>query len=111
MLLPFFSAVAPQIASFSFGEESINAGDLASVQCTVTKGDFPLEITWMFDNHPIESQRLDIVISNSGTRLKHLTIENVSAKHAGEYTCIASNAAGSVSRSALLNVNGTFHAF
>lgn len=100
------SSVAPQIGPFSFGDESINAGDMASVQCAVTKGDFPLEISWAFKGQPIRPEQLDISISSSGKRLKQLTIESVAARHAGEYTCIASNKAGSSSHSATLDVNG-----
>lgn len=92
---------------FSFGEEPANAGDMAAVQCAVIKGDLPIEIVWMFADQPIYKPQRDIIISDSGSRLKQLTIEAVAARHAGEYTCIASNAAGSVSRSAVLNVNGT----
>ena len=80
---------------------------MASVQCAVIKGDLPLEITWMFEGRPIEPDRADITISGSGKRLKHLTIEAVAARHAGEYTCVASNVAGSVARSSALKVNGT----
>ena len=85
----------------------MNAGDMASVQCAVTKGDLPLEVAWTFDGRPIGSEQRDIIIIDSGNRHKQLTIEAVSARHAGEYTCVASNPAGSVSRSAILDVNGT----
>lgn len=82
---------------------------MASVQCAVTKGDYPLEIVWMFANKPIELEDQGVIISESGRRAKQLTIEAVMAKHAGEYTCVASNAAGSTSRSVLLAVNGIIY--
>ncbi|XP_072765904.1 Down syndrome cell adhesion molecule 1 isoform X46 [Anoplolepis gracilipes] len=97
--------VSPQIAPISFGEEPVNAGDLVSVQCVVTKGDSPLEITWTFDGRPIQSYHSDVIVSDSGKRVKQLTIESVAARHAGEYTCVASNAAGSISHSVTLDVN------
>lgn len=100
-------AVAPQIALFSLGEEPVNDGDTVSVQCTVSKGDFPLDIDWLFNGHSLESYKEDVAVSNSGKRSKQLTIEAVAANHAGEYTCVASNIVGTVSRSAILNVNGT----
>ncbi|XP_043478452.1 Down syndrome cell adhesion molecule-like protein Dscam2 isoform X42 [Leptopilina heterotoma] len=95
--------VAPQISPFAFGEEPVNAGEMASAQCAV-KGDLPLEVTWMFDGHLITDQS-DIVIIDNGRRHKLLTIEAVAARHAGEYTCVASNIAGSVSRTAMLDIN------
>lgn len=80
---------------------------MASVTCAVIKGDLPLEVSWMFNDHIIGSDQSDIVIDN-GKRRKQLTIESVSARHAGEYTCVASNIAGSVSRTAILDINGIF---
>lgn len=85
----YFLIVSPQIALFSFGEEPVNAGDMASVQCLITKGNLPLDITWMFMNNPVESQANNIRVIDVGNRHKQLTIEAVSARHAGEYTCVA----------------------
>lgn len=102
----FIFAVAPQIGSFTFGDDPLNAGETASLTCLITKGDSPLEIVWMFNNEPVDPTQHDIVISETGKRTKQLTIDPVSARHAGEYTCIASNIAGSTSRSAQLIVNG-----
>ena len=100
-------AVAPQIGTFSFGDEPLNAGDATSLTCSVTKGDSPLEIVWMFNNVALNSQKhRDIVVTETGKRTKQLSIDFVNAKHAGEYTCVASNIAGSTSRSAILSVNG-----
>ena len=98
--------VSPQIGVFTFGSEPVNAGDIVSVLCTVTKGDFPLEIQWMFQNQPLSEKNRDVVVIDSGKRGKQLTIETVRAENAGEYTCIASNIAGSTSRSVILDVNG-----
>ena len=102
----FLYTVAPQIAQFSFGDEPVNAGDMSTVNCAVTKGDLPMEIVWMFKGKPIGTDRMDMIVSSTGKRVKQLAIEAVAAKHAGEYTCVASNTAGSTSRSAILNVNG-----
>lgn len=99
--------MAPQIGSISFGEEPLNAGDATSLTCSVIKGDSPLEITWMFNNEPLPSSDLGVIVTETGKRTKQLTIDFVSARHAGEYTCVASNIAGSTSRSATLTVNGT----
>lgn len=96
---------------FSFGQEPLNAGDMATIQCAVIKGDFPVEISFMFGDQPVKADHQDIVISESGRRAKQLTIESVGAKHAGDYTCVASNFAGSTSRTATLAVNGIWGGF
>lgn len=107
--------MAPQIAPFSFGDEAANAGEMATVQCAVIKGDLPIDIVWSLNGIPIESdstspdsnhQHRDIAVRKSGKRASTLTIESVAARHAGLYSCSASNKAGSTSHSADLSVNG-----
>lgn len=96
----------PQIMPFNFGEESANAGDFITAQCAVTKGDSPIIITWRFNNSEIISSD-GIMISMRGRRISDMTIEAVRAEHSGAYTCVASNAAGSVNLTSYLHVNGT----
>ena len=62
----------------------------------------------MFNSEPIDPAKHEITVSETGKRTKQLTLDSVHATHAGEYTCIASNIAGSTSRSATLVVNGTY---
>ncbi|XP_046141181.1 Down syndrome cell adhesion molecule-like protein Dscam2 isoform X26 [Osmia bicornis bicornis] len=98
--------VAPQILPFMFGDEPSNWGELISVTCSVTKGDQPLEISWAFNGTPIDSQHgSDVVIASTNKKNSVLTIESVAARHAGEYTCSASNRAGATTHSAQLTVN------
>jgi Immunoglobulin domain len=108
-LLCFFtrSAVLPQIMPFSFGDESINAGDLISVQCAVTKGDTPISMSWLFNGTEMLSTE-DILISKNSKKVSALTIESVRASHMGEYTCIAKNAAGASNFSTKLHINGHY---
>jgi len=110
-------AVAPQLAPFSFGDEAANAGEMATVQCAVIKGDLPIDVTWSFNGREIEAangafdehsyDNPDIAISRSSKRASTLTIESVAARHAGEYSCTASNTAGTATHSSVLSVNGT----
>ncbi|KAJ8982888.1 hypothetical protein NQ317_004318 [Molorchus minor] len=95
--------VAPQILHFDFGDESVDQDETVSVQCTISKGDNPLNITWKLNDKPIALYYG--VTVNTMKRVSLLTIESVQADHAGTYSCTASNAAGSVSYSASLNVN------
>lgn len=53
--------MAPQIGIFSFGNEPLNAGDLATVTCAVSKGDLPLEIMWIFNAQQIDEKTRTII--------------------------------------------------
>ncbi|XP_065340879.1 cell adhesion molecule Dscam1 isoform X34 [Cloeon dipterum] len=96
--------VLPQIIPFTFGDEIPNVGELASMQCSVIKGDSPISISWLFNGTELESSD-EIVISKISRKVSALTIESVHASHIGEYTCLAKNAAGATNYSALLHVN------
>lgn len=104
----FLLSVAPQILQFSFGEEPSNSGDLVSVTCSAHKGDTPIELEWAFNGKPIKSRHgTDVVIGSTNKKNSVLTIDSVSAIYAGEYGCTASNKAGSITKSAILEINGT----
>lgn len=67
-----------------------------------------MEMSWAFQGSPIEhSKDPSITIIRVNKHLTTLSVEGVSARHAGEYSCTAANVAGSVSRSTVLTVNGT----
>lgn len=107
-LAKYSVTVAPQIAPFVITEEPANWGDSISVVCAILKGDLPIEITWALNGEPIGRDRSDINILATTRKNSILSIESVAARHAGEYTCSASNKAGATSHSATLAVNGTF---
>jgi len=90
---------------FSFGDETTNAGDLASVTCSVVKGDTPITINWFFNGTEIKSND-EITISKVGKKISMLSIESVRAEYVGEYTCVAKNAAGATNISTYLYING-----
>ncbi|XP_025152787.1 Down syndrome cell adhesion molecule-like protein Dscam2 isoform X37 [Harpegnathos saltator] len=97
--------VAPEIMPFVIGEEPANWGDTITVTCTVLKGDHPIQIEWALNGEPISRDHPDITIVSTSKRVSLLTIDAVTARHAGEYTCTASNVAGGTSYSASLAVN------
>lgn len=88
-------------------EEPANWGDSISVVCAILKGDLPIEISWALNGEPIGRDRSDINVVATTKKNSILSIESVAARHAGEYTCSASNKAGATSHSAILAVNGT----
>lgn len=84
----------------------MNWGDTVTATCTILKGDSPIQIEWALNSEPISSEYPDISIVTS-KRVSLLTIDAVTASHAGDYTCTASNVAGGTSYIASLAVNGT----
>ncbi|XP_033350463.1 Down syndrome cell adhesion molecule-like protein Dscam2 isoform X11 [Bombus vosnesenskii] len=106
--------VGPQLAPFTFGDEAANAGDMATVQCAVIKGDLPVKIVWSLNGRSIDVGHVsgdhsydipDIVVTRSSKRISTLTIDSVAARHAGDYSCTAINAAGSATHTSVLSVN------
>lgn len=97
--------VPPRITPFSFGDEPMNYDEPVTISCTISGGDLPINVLWMLNRAPIEPY-LEISTEKRGKRIYVLTIDSVKAKHAGNYTCLAENAAGVVEHNSELIVNG-----
>ncbi|XP_050081269.1 cell adhesion molecule Dscam2 isoform X22 [Anopheles maculipalpis] len=95
--------VLPIIHPFEFGEEPFDIYSAVTISCTVTKGDLPINISWSFNQQVMVSGE-SISITRSGQRSSLLSIESVHPWHAGNYTCVARNAAGAVEHSSELVV-------
>jgi Down syndrome cell adhesion protein 1 len=77
-----------------------------SATCSVSVGDYPLEISWFFNDKQLTTINTQDVSISTGKRRSLLEIEAVGAHHAGMYTCSVSNEAGATSRNTVLIVNG-----
>ncbi|XP_043801762.1 Down syndrome cell adhesion molecule-like protein Dscam2 isoform X13 [Apis laboriosa] len=97
--------VAPHIGPFSISDGPANSGDMVSATCSIMKGDFPVEIVWKFNGRAIGFNDPDLTITRINKHMSALSIESVAARHAGEYTCVATNRAGNVTHSTTLAVN------
>lgn len=97
----------PQIHPFTFGEEPANAGDTVGIQCMVTKGDAPINITWQLNRKPVRNIP-GITVTKIGHKSSSLSIDSVASIHSGTYTCSATNQAGHANFSSELAVNGNF---
>jgi len=103
--------VLPQIVPFEFGDEPINVLESVSTLCSVNKGDLPINIWWTLSESDSRLERNlssddGIVISRNSQKLSVLNIDQVRARHRGNYTCYARNKAGAVQHSAYLAING-----
>lgn len=100
-------SVPPQIGAFEFSDNPINSGDATSIFCTVSKGDFPIDLIWTLNGRNIVEYD-GITVMRTTKRVSQLNIDSVQAEHAGKYVCTARNAAGNASHSTSLHVNGIF---
>ena len=82
-----------------------DAGAFAQLTCAVSHGDMPITITWSLKGQELNSGP-SITTTMLGRRASMLVISSVDYSHVGEYTCRATNMAGSVTFAAELNVNG-----
>ncbi|XP_073957210.1 cell adhesion molecule Dscam2-like [Choristoneura fumiferana] len=91
----------PEIEPFSFSA-NLQEGKRAQVSCSVTSGDMPVHFTWLKDNVPIPSS---LQVEERGADFfSNLVFKEVSARHSGLYTCVASNSAAKVNYTAELVV-------
>ncbi|GIX66620.1 down syndrome cell adhesion molecule-like protein 1 homolog [Caerostris extrusa] len=99
--------VKPLIEPFTF-PKSLQTGQRFSVLCTITEGDPPIRIQWIKDSlqsflaSAHDGVRSVVVTPFSTT----LVFESLAPEHRGNYTCVASNAAGTMSHTAPMNMLG-----
>ena len=101
--------VAPKIAPFSRRTSSIQKGERITLTCTIAKGDLPISIVWRKDSANIDSTNAendDIKIIAFNEFISMLTIDDLDVRHIGNYSCLASNSAGTAIRYQTVHVNG-----
>ncbi|KAI5642677.1 immunoglobulin i-set domain-containing protein [Phthorimaea operculella] len=97
--------VVPHIKPFEL-DEAVFAGESVHLDCHVSKGDTPLNITWAFQGQPV-NRRMGLKTTTLSERVSVLDIPNALGANSGNYTCIATNRAGTATHTAVLNVIGT----
>lgn len=89
-----------------FDIPSTSVGKLMYIACVVSSGDMPIRITWHKDGQLIVPGSASGVAIETKEFMSSLQISKVTLKHNGNYTCIASNAAATVSWERQLIVTG-----
>lgn len=87
-------------------EEEPNWGESVQINCYVTKGDMPINFSWNFNGKTVTDQLMSIDISPYGKKSSILSIDSIDESYMGNYTCIATNKAGSSSYTMELFVKG-----
>ena len=80
-------------------------GMSAQTQCIVTEGDTPVDIRWTISSR-VHSSMTGITIGKFGAKSSILQIDSIDASHSGNFTCTATNSAGSSSYMAHLTIVG-----
>lgn len=97
-----------KLKPFSFGDEPLKEGETVAVQCVISSGDLPANMSWNFNGKPLNSNSNNVLISKTGLKIISLTIESVTAQNAGNYTCIGENLVGVATYTSRLYINGSF---
>ena len=98
---------------FLFPNKLLNEGMRSAVSCQILEGSLPITFRWDKDGQPLQGSSglfepvLDgVVIRSNDEYSSTLIIDHLKFEHRGNYTCVATNAAGLASHSAELTVNG-----
>ena len=100
----FHEIVAPEIVPFAFGD--IYEGESSQVLCVLSKGDDPVLLEWYHGSELLTTSRQDVTVIPTGPRASVLVFNSLTASHFGNYSCQASNSAGTSSFTAQLIING-----
>lgn len=91
-----------------FGSDKFYEGDLAQANCVLRKGDLPVMFQWIFNDQPLVVSD-SVQILNIGGRTSLLTISPIHGYHQGNFTCIATNSAGTARVDASFIVYGILY--
>lgn len=96
-------AVPPKIQPFAFPKTG-TVGERSSVTCTTIAGDKPFKFVWLKDGLTLRQEGNVKIVSSS--EFSVFNIEKLSLENAGNYTCVVSNAGGTVSYASTLEIKG-----
>ena len=98
---------------FLFPNKLLNEGMRSAVSCQILEGSLPITFRWEKDgvglSLPGSTSIMDgVSIRSNDEYSSTLIIDHLQFRHRGNFTCLASNSAGSASHTAELTVNGTY---
>ena len=99
------ATVGPKIVPFSRAR-NLQQGERLTLTCTVAKGDTPMSIEWTRDGVPVRLQK-GLKVINVDQFSSMLAIASLDSAHVGNYSCRATNGAGTAAYAQMIKINGT----
>ncbi|XP_064487525.1 cell adhesion molecule Dscam2-like [Ornithodoros turicata] len=93
---------APKIIPFTF-PKNLLVGEHFSVACAIASGEKPFRFVWLKDGTTLRPGK-DVQIAGVSEYSTTLAIQNLALENSGNYTCVVSNAAGTMSYSEALEI-------
>ncbi|XP_075526204.1 fibroblast growth factor receptor-like 1 [Dermacentor variabilis] len=100
------SVEPPKIQPFSFPASKAMPKKVV-VHCVAIEGSEPFQFSWSRDGAQLPSGDSRVHVKQVSEAVSSLTISKAGAEDIGNYTCVATNAAGSDSATSQLLVTGT----
>ncbi|EEC02452.1 cell adhesion molecule, putative [Ixodes scapularis] len=97
------NSIPPKVLPFVI-PKNLLVGERISITCTAASGSKPLTFMWLKNDSALRGGSAVHIADSSDYSMLH--IDNLKNDHAGNYTCVVSNAGGTVSYSDTLHVKG-----
>ncbi|KAH7953305.1 hypothetical protein HPB49_007010 [Dermacentor silvarum] len=96
----------PVINPFLFMKD-VQEGMRTTVVCSVLSGESPMDIDWLKDGAPLSDIHPEAKITRLGDYASSLTMDNVTRRHSGNYSCKATSGIATANYTARMDVSAS----
>ncbi|CAG2054815.1 unnamed protein product, partial [Timema podura] len=106
IVIPFQPQPSSRMLGPRAGTTDLSEGVRAQVTCVIERGDPPFTITWLKDSDPVPTEsQWGLKIIGIDAHSSTIVVESLTAKHTGNFTCLAKNSVAQVAHTAQLVVS------